>query len=329
MAYDKRIALFTYKVALIVNRFAIHCVFVILLSGTWADSLAADQPFVVVLGIAQDAGYPQAGCQRECCRAAWKEPAHRRMPVCLAIVDPQSRQRWLVECTPQFPAQLRRLDQLFPVDASPGLDGILLTHAHIGHYAGLVHLGREVMGANGVPVFVMPRMRQFLSANGPWDQLVSLKNISLQNLESGRPRQLNPRLSVTPLTVPHRDEYSETVAFKIQGPNRSVLFLPDIDKWTRWETRIEKVIEQVHVAYLDATFFDGEELPGRDISLIPHPFVVESIARFRTLPDDQRSKIRFIHLNHTNPALRPDSRATAQVREAGMRIAQPLEKVLL
>lgn len=286
-----------------------------------------NEPFVIVLGIAQDAGYPQAGCGRDCCRSAWEDASLSRSPSCLAVIDPVSRQRWLFECTPQFPDQLRTLDQAFPVDADSGLDGIFLTHAHIGHYAGLIHFGREVMGAREVPVHVMPRMRQFLTENGPWSQLVELENIRLMPLEADVAIQLNERISVTPIVVPHRDEFSETVAFRITGPNRSVLFLPDIDKWERWERRVEEVLQSVDIAYLDATFFNDSELPGRNMAEIPHPFVVESLQRFGSLEAEQRARIRFIHLNHTNPALSADSRARDEIVRGGMAVAEEGERV--
>ncbi|MGI9518811.1 MAG: MBL fold metallo-hydrolase [Pirellulaceae bacterium] len=288
---------------------------------------AQDDPYVIVLGIAQDAGYPQASCDRDCCRPAWEDATLRRSPSCLALVDPVSGQRWLFECTPQFPDQLQSLDRAFPVEASPGLDGIFLTHAHIGHYAGLIHLGREVLGAREVPVHVMPRMRQFLTVNGPWSQLVELENIRLMPLEADVAVQLNERITVTPIAVPHRDEFSETVAFRITGPNRSVLFLPDIDKWERWERRVEEVLQTVDIAYLDATFFDDNELPGRNMAEIPHPFVVESLQRFGSLEAEQRARIRFIHLNHTNPALSVDSRARDEIVRGGMLVAEEGERV--
>jgi len=218
----------------------------------------------------------------------------------LGIVDPITKERWIIDATPDFPAQLRKLDEIAP---GP-LPGILLTHAHIGHYLGLAHLGREVLGARGVAVFAMPRMREFIEHNGPWDQLVRLGNISIQPLEDGRQVRLNERLTVTPLRVPHRDEYSETVGFIVRGPARAILWLPDIDKWERWSTPIESVIAQVDVAYLDGTFFSIDELPGRNMSEIPHPLIVESMARFASLTEKERAKIRFVHLNQSNPALR-------------------------
>ncbi len=301
--------------------------------GTGSGNLWADQPGstekgvqLIVLGIAQDAGYPQAGCKKNCCSPAWKDPKLRRMVSCIAVVDHQTQSRWMFDCTPDFPRQLRLLDQVLPIgDVDPpnsgiGLNGLFLTHAHIGHYAGLVHLGREVIGANGVTTYCMPRMEHFLRNNGPWSQLVELKNIKPKPLQANTEIDLG-RVQVMPVLVPHRDEFSETVGFRIVGPNRAVFFLPDIDKWSRWDQSIEGMLNQVDVAFLDGTFFANGEIPGRDMSLIPHPFVFETINRFAPLDETQRKKVRFIHLNHTNPALHSSGDAARQIKRAGMSIA--------
>ena len=294
------------------------------------DSIDGKGVELIVLGVAQDAGFPQAACKKNCCEAAWKDKTLRRNAACLAIVDHDSGQRWIFECTPDFPDQLHMLDQ-FASPATdreqPGLDGIFLTHAHIGHYTGLIHLGREVIGANEVPVYAMPRMTMFLKNNGPWSQLVTLKNISLKPLEKNLAVQLNDRISVTPFQVPHRDEFSETVGFKIKGPTKTIVFLPDIDKWHKWDQRIEELILDCDVAWIDGTFFENGEIPGRDMSLIPHPFVTESVKRFASLEKEQRDKIRFIHFNHTNPVLQPESAAGKQIQRAGMHVAKEGETV--
>jgi len=282
---------------------------------------AANAPFVVVLGIAQDGGYPQAGCRKECCRKAWADPSRRAHIASLAIVDPAGGRRWLVDATPDFREQLHRLDAIAPSASTPGLEGILLTHAHIGHYTGLMQLGREVMGAHAVSVYAMPRMRKFLETSGPWDQLVRLSNIELKPLEADRAVRLSEKISVTPLQVPHRDEYSETVGFVVAGPKRSVLYLPDIDKWEKWSKPLEEVLSKVSLAFLDGTFYGEGEIPGRDMSEIPHPFMIETLARLARLPEKERAKVRFIHLNHTNPALDPKSEARRDVEAAGMGVA--------
>jgi len=298
-------------------------------SATLDKSSVSTEPYIVVLGIAQDAGYPQAGCHKKCCERAHRDPKAKRYVVSMAIVDPKTKQRWFLECTPDFREQLHDLDKIAPSENSPGISGIFLTHAHIGHYTGLVHLGREAMGTKNIPVYTMPRMEKFLSTNGPWNQLVKLKNIELRKMTEGKPVKLNERIRVTPLLVPHRDEFSETVAFRIRGPNRTVLFLPDIDKWDRWKTPIEDVLKDVDIAYLDGSFFANGELPNRDMSLIPHPFIVESIARFRNLPKTERTKIRFIHFNHTNPVLDPKSDARKTVEKSGHGVAKQGEKYTL
>lgn len=252
------------------------------------------------------------------------------MASCLAIIDPGTASRWLIDCTPQFPQQLALLDSLAPSSQpAPGLAGILLTHAHIGHYAGLIHLGREVLGTHSLPVYVMPGMAEFLRSNGPWSQLVELGNIELHLLEAGRPLQLTPSLAVEPLLVPHRAEYSETVAFRISGPSQSILYLPDIDNWDACQPAIEELLETVDLALLDGTFFSGAELPGRDMREIPHPPVTESMARFADLPASVRSRIRFFHLNHTNPLHNPYSPESALLRESGYSLASQAELLQL
>lgn len=277
---------------------------------------------LVVLGIAQDGGYPQAGCRKSCCEVAWRDTSRRRFVASIAIIDHTTGQRWLFDCTPDFRDQLELLNRIAPTEAPLGLDGILLTHAHIGHYTGLMHLGHEAMGARDVPVFAMPRMRDFLTNNGPWSQLVTKNNIAIRPLEAGQAVKLNERIEVTPLLVPHRDEYSETVAFHIVTPDQSVLYLPDIDKWSRWDNSIEDWIARVDLAFIDGTFFENGEIPGRDMADIPHPFVAESIQRFSVLDESTRKRVRFIHLNHTNPAIRPDDPARRAIQQAGMAVAE-------
>ena len=272
----------------------------------------AEAPFVVVLGIAQDAGYPQADCQKDCCKTAWEQPAQRRMVSCIAVVDPASGQCWMLDATPDFPEQLHLVQHVLP-GRRLNLAGIFLTHAHIGHYTGLMHLGREAMGAGAMPVYAMSRMESFLKNNGPWSQLVALKNIEIRHLRADSAVVLNERLRVTPLLVPHRDEFSETVGYKIEGPARSLLFIPDIDKWEHWERDINALVGEVDVALLDGTFYQNGEIPGRDMSEIPHPFIEESLVRFGKLPAMERAKIRFIHFNHTNPVLRGNSEAAQSV----------------
>lgn len=280
------------------------------------------EPFLVVLGVAQDAGFPQAGCQKECCRLAWLEPQRRQWVSCLAVVDPASGRAWVLDATPSYSDQAHYLETVVGAKVA----GIFLTHAHIGHYTGLMQLGREVQGTKALPVFAMPRMATFLQENGPWSQLVSLENIRLQRLTADSTIQLTPNLAITPLRVPHRDEYSETVGFRITGPSRQALFIPDIDKWERWDRSIEQEVEATDWAFLDGTFFAEGEIPGRNMAEIPHPFIQESITRLAGLPSTVRSKIHFIHFNHTNPVLQPGHPALRQISENGFQLARQFQR---
>lgn len=281
------------------------------------DSIA-----ILVLGTCQDGGSPHAGCEKDCCKDLFLNPDPERMVVSLGVIDPFLQERYMFEATPDLPRQMAFLEHStnFGFDEAP--NGIFLTHAHIGHYAGLIHLGREAMNAKDVPVYVMPKMKTFLENNGPWEQLVSIDNIELIPIEGGLETEVNEHLAVTPFLVPHRDEYSETVGFKIQGPNKSAIFIPDIDKWEKWEKDIILEIQSVDYAFLDATFYDENELKNRNMSEIPHPFVVESMEKFADLPKTEKNKIIFIHLNHTNPLLDNQSEAYQYVLDKGFKIAK-------
>ena len=294
-----------------------------------SEPFLEQEPYVVVLGIAQDGGVPQAGAKPQPDSVA---DQFKRHAASLAIVDPETSERWMIDATPDFREQLRALDRIAPVPGTPGLRGIFLTHAHVGHYTGLMHLGHEAIGAHQVQVYAMPRMAEFLRTNGPWSQLVRFENILIRPLRDGTPVQLNRRLSVTPLVVPHRQEFSEVVGYRVEGPARAVLFVPDIDRWDEWDRQgrhLENELARVHVAYLDGTFFANREVDGRDMSAFPHPFITTTMERLRPLPANERAKVRFIHLNHTNPALHRESAARRAIEAAGFGLAEELERVSL
>ncbi len=284
-----------------------------------------DRPYLQVMGIAQDAGYPQAACNKDCCREVWQQQRKPKRVTCLALIDPITHSGWLFDATPDFKEQLYLLQN----DCGANLAGILLTHAHIGHYTGLMHLGREAMGTQEMPVYAMPRMKKFLQTNGPWSQLVALENIKLLPLKADSTLRLNISLSVTPLIVPHRDEFSETIGFLIEGTERKALFIPDVDKWQKWPQDIVALVKAVDVAFLDGTFYQNGEIPGRDMSLIPHPFVEESMQLFDGLSASNKAKIHFIHFNHTNPLLKENSIERQKVENAGFAIAKEGQRVFL
>lgn len=276
-------------------------------------------PYIVVLGVGQDAGVPQMGCGSPFCGAAWADPELRQTVSSIALIDPETRGRWIFDATPDLPEQFEFLKRTSR-DRSNDITGIFLTHAHIGHYTGLMYLGRESMSSKGVPVYAMPRMKQMLEQNAPWSQLISLKNIAISSLADSVRVKLNDRLSVTPFTVPHRDEFSETVGFRIESGSKSLIFIPDIDKWQKWSTPLEDLVRSADYLLLDGTFFSDGEI-DRPMSEVPHPFVSETMDMLRTIPRNERSRIYFIHFNHSNPLVQGNKRKLREVRQKGFRVA--------
>jgi pyrroloquinoline quinone biosynthesis protein B len=292
-------------------------------------STAPTTPYLMVLGIGQDGGAPQAGSHLD---PRWIDRDYAQDATSLGLVDPESGQRWMFEATPDFRRQWYALDTQAGLREKRVPDGIFLTHAHIGHYTGLMFLGHESIGAQGVPVFAFPRMATFLTENGPWSQLVKYGNIVLSQLESEQAVTLTEQLSVTPFLVPHRQEFSEVAGFIINGPNKRVGFIPDIDSWEEWDSTgmgLDAFLNAVDLAYIDATFYADGEIPGRDMSGFPHPFITHTISRLSEASAETKAKIVFIHLNHTNPALYPDSPEVQSIQSAGFRVATPGEIVEL
>ena len=276
---------------------------------------------LILLGVTQDAGYPQIACQKECCKDVWKDLSLRKYPVSMAITDKNNGKWYLIDATPDMKYQINLFHQITNNEFPYMPEAIIITHAHIGHYTGLMDLGREALNAKNLKIYGSKKFASFISRNGPWQQLLKLGNIELK-IFSEKEFSLSDNLMISPLKVPHRDEYSDTYAFIVKGKQGSALYIPDIDKWNIWKYNILSVVEQVDIAFVDATFYSGEEINAkRDISEIPHPFVIESVKLFNTQSTSFKNKIHFIHLNHTNPLLR-NTKEKVEIEAEGYNIGE-------
>ena len=269
--------------------------------------------FITVLGNVQDAGYPHIGCEKFCCNENFNS-ATVNFVTSLGITDLVDKKSFLLEATPDISMQLKFLKKKY--NSSTIIDGVFITHAHIGHYTGLMYFGREALGAYKVPVYVMPKMKLFLESNSPWNQLIDLNNIQLRGIFHNKNINISNNLEIVPFTVPHRDEFSETVGYKIIGPNKSALFIPDINKWNLWDKDIVEEVKDVDYAFLDATFFKDGEV-NRSMEEIPHPFVVETLNLFKNESDELKNKIYFIHFNHTNISLQDKNPVIDSISKLG------------
>lgn len=279
-----------------------------------------ESPFMMVLGVAQDGGYPHLGCKKECCDKAWKTDSLKKNIVALALADPVTKHWWLFEATPDINKQLYLFNELTKGDYNYLPDGIFITHAHIGHYTGLMQLGREVFNTSEIPVYVLPKLKNYLETNGPWSQLVKLKNIVITELDTSKSFKPQSNISIETFTVPHRDEYSETAGFLVKAGLKKYLFIPDIDKWHKWHKSIVEEVKKVDAAFVDATFYEIDELKGRNINDVPHPFVSETMDLFKNENTSIKSKVVFIHFNHTNKLMR-DRSVKEKILKNGYRFA--------
>ena len=286
---------------------------------TFFNLIFAQTEYIYVLGNVQDAGLPHIGCQHKFCKEKFSE-FEEYFTTSIAVVDPVEKKYILFEASPDIPYQLNYLEkEIFNEFLLP--ESIFITHAHIGHYTGLMYFGREALGAKNLIIKVLPKMSNFLKTNGPWSQLVDINNIKIHNLSFGSKTNELRNITVTPIQVPHRDEYSETAGFIIEGRNKKALFIPDIDKWEKWDKNLKQLVYEFDYLLLDATFYDSKEI-NRDISEIPHPLVTETINLLDDLSPEHKNKVYFIHMNHTNLMLDPNSELTKLVVNKGFNITR-------
>ncbi|MFZ1400843.1 MAG: MBL fold metallo-hydrolase [Candidatus Promineifilaceae bacterium] len=302
-----------------------------------------DAVTAVILGIMQDAGLPHAGCTCGRCTAAFNNPARGQYAACLAIVDTRERRNaelrgggaegrreeakvYLVDATPDIKFQLNLLAGVLGTKPQQPTrlrqpDGIFLTHAHMGHIGGLPQLSKEAMFVHDLPLYATPPLCELIQQTRLWSPLVA--ELDFRPMPAGATVDLGAGLGVTAVPVPHRDEWGVgTVAYRIQGPNRSLLYLPDIDSWDEWP-EAEATLRRVDVALVDASFFSRDELGGR--APVAHPLVTDTLARFAHLAE----KLVLTHLNHTNLVLDERGGAETAVRQAGFRIAQTGDMFIL
>ncbi len=287
---------------------------------------AGDGPRLRVLGSAQDGGIPHAACRCERCEDARSDPSAARLVASLALILPEESATYLIDATPDIRRQLERLSDVSAppagrVDRDP-VDGVFLTHAHLGHYTGLAFFGFEAIHTERLPVYVTPAMARFLARNAPWSQLVEIENIVLEEVVPGDGKKVAQGVSVDFVKVPHRDEYADTVGFLFRGPKRRILYIPDTEPWEKWDTPPMELFREVDVLLVDGTFFSLDELPGRSVDSIGHPLMTTTMDLLQGLVDQGRPTVYFTHFNHSNPVLEKASQERKMVISRGFHILQ-------
>ncbi|WP_042148615.1 MBL fold metallo-hydrolase [Paucisalibacillus sp. EB02] len=274
-----------------------------------------------IIGTAQDGGLPHPNCFCENCKCAIKDPNFRRTASALAIVLPQEKEWHLIDATPDLKEQMGKVQLKYHLEGKI-MRNIFLTHAHMGHLPGLLLLGKEGINSKHVPVFAGTKMKNLLVNNAPWSLLTKLSNILIKELKNNEPIHVDSLFTVTPILVPHRNEFSETFAFWINGPNKRVLYIPDIDQWEEWDLDIVEACKKADICLLDGTFHSPKDLSHikRDIGEIPHPLMTTTMEKLQHLTS--QTTIYFTHLNHSNPTIDPDGQERKELLKRGFFIAE-------
>tara|TARA_Y100001970_G_scaffold268694_1_gene360261 strand:- start:855 stop:1724 length:870 start_codon:yes stop_codon:yes gene_type:complete len=268
-----------------------------------------------ILGTAQDGGYPHIGCKKICCKAAWNDHSKKRLIASIAIIDKKLKECWIIDSSPDIKFQINMIMDFLNLEDCPKINGIFLTHAHIGHYSGLLEFGKEAMNSFEVPIYAMPKMNDFIKSNNAFNFLIQSSNIKLNTIHHNANLKLNKNISIEPFLVSHRNEMSETVGYKIFSKKNSIVYLPDIDSWDDPYLDIIECVKNNDILILDGTFYDINELGVRNILDIPHPTIKDSINRFSMLGMSDRNKIYFTHFNHTNDVIRDSESRKVLVNE--------------
>jgi pyrroloquinoline quinone biosynthesis protein B len=261
---------------------------------------------LIVLGSGQDGGTPQFGTPdgvgRDRCASS------------VAVVASDGLVL-LFDASPDIRAQSQRLPRRDP--GTEPVDAVFITHAHMGHYAGLLHFGKEAAATHGVPLFAPKSVIAFLDTNEPWATLFSEGHFDPVALNTATASVGG--IDVQAIPVPHRSEHSSACGFSVSVEGEPwLLYTPDIDSWDMWPDA-EAELTRHRVSLIDAAFSDPNELPLRPMSEVRHPMVPDTIDRFAHIATQRR--LVLTHINHTNALGDPDSAIAKQAIACGFEIA--------
>lgn len=254
---------------------------------------------VRVLGTVQDGGVPHLGCSCELCERARTTPARQKYASSVLLIADSAR--YLIDATPDVRFHLR----------GESIDGVFLTHEHLGHLPGLLYFGTEALDTTRLPVYCTPQLAAFIETNEPFAQLVDREQITLMTIQPGSAIDIVGG-TVAMYEVPHRNVHAETVAYRVAG-DRSLLYMSDVDTWT---DRTRRLVADADIALVDGCFWDSDELDR--FEAVPHPAITHSM----DVLDPAETDIYFTHLNHTNPVLKPESGERQQVEARGFHVAE-------
>lgn len=258
---------------------------------------------VEVLGNAQDGGVPHLGCSCQNCEAVRngnKEPLYVNS-LLLKEDGSDNSVRYLIGATPDIRFQI----------VGKFIDGVFVSDSQMADMLGLLHFGKPVRDAKGVPVYSTPEVLEYLEENDPYKLLVDRENIEAHPVEPGEEVDVQGG-KVTPVEVNHYGE-NRTLAFMIEGEGKKLFYMSQTDEWR--EDNLEKV-KEADIAIIDGCFWTPDEIDRYEEVL--HPPIKQSLDRL----EDVDTEIYFTHFNHTNPVIREDSDERQELEERGFGVVE-------
>ncbi len=285
-----------------------------------------------ILGAAAGGGLPQWNCGCENCNLARRgeiPPQSQSSVACSANgVD------WaILNASPDIRDQMARSPVLHPTDlrVSP-LKSVLLTNGDIDHVAGLLTLREQqpfklfatsdihdVIAANPIFAALKPDLviRQTIALNTPFE-LVSGIQATLFAVPGKAPLYLEGAEVQTDL------EGEQTVGVHLQAGEKNVFYIPGCSTF--------KADLQARLAGADMVMFDGTL--WRDDEMVTAGLSQKTGQRMGHMsmsgPDGSMTAFSgmeigrkvYVHMNNTNPVLRPTSAQRAEAEANGWTIAQ-------
>ncbi|MEM8690642.1 MAG: pyrroloquinoline quinone biosynthesis protein PqqB [Pseudomonadota bacterium] len=286
---------------------------------------------IVVLGAAAGGGLPQWNCGCQNCEMARHGQLPRMTQSSVAVSVTGAR--WAVlNASPDIRQQLDVVTVMHPgaLRGTP-IQSVVLTNGDIDHVAGLLTLREKTpftvyATSDGLDLLAQNPVFGVLDA-----ELVARRPIALDTV-------FEPidGLHVTPFAVPGKvplfmedDDLDlqamgeQTVGLKLQTAEKTAYYIPGCATVPDW---LRHQLSDGDMILFDGTVWENDEMQqtgtgqktGARMGHIAMAGADGSLARLAHL---EGRKV-YIHINNTNPVLRPDSPERAEVEAAGWIIAQ-------
>lgn len=295
---------------------------------------------ILVLGTAAGGGFPQWNCACTNCRLARSGVLPHRFQSSVAISG-NGRDWHLINASPDVTSQLEQFirPRLAPDEARRGmpLGGIFLTNADLDHTLGVFHLreGRPLRLTAPEPV------RESLERGpAPGRVLGAYAGLSWQSAReewanvdgSGLEARCVPLAGGGPPRYDaSADAGTHAVGYLFRNGGAPVGIFPDVAVLDAALLAELAACEQI---WFDGTFWDEDELVrlgfsehcAADMGHVPISGKNGSLVALSLLG---RDRVAYLHINNTNPILRPDSEERKALEAAGLRVAEDGEHFVI